>query len=271
MKKSNGTAYTVKKRGKLPYIIIIVCAAAVLAFALFNIIGITNEYSKGREIYTKLESYITISEPADISASSPPEVSAPPDTVAVSGDTQVTAVDFSALRKINPDIIGWIDIPGAGISYPVVLGRDNAYYLSHSAERTENKSGAIFIDMANNENFSDQNTVIYGHNMNDGSMFAGLHKYEDAKFFAGHPYINIYLADGSKNTYEIISAYVAQAAGTAYSLSFTDEAAFTKYKQAARERSAVKTQAAADGNIITLSTCIKNEQDTRYVVVAALT
>lgn len=269
MKGTRNVAQSDQKRSKLPYMIIIIAAVAVIVFALYNIIGIISEYSRGREIYTKLESYTTLAQPADAVNTSRPQSSKPQEAISVSGAAQINAVDFSALREINPDIIAWIDIPGASISYPVVLGRDNEYYLTHSAEQSENKSGAIFMDMGNNADFSDQNTVIYGHNMKDGSMFAGLHKYEDKEFFLQHPYINIYLPDGGVSKYEIISAYVANAESDTYRLNFADEEEFAEYKQAARERSAVKAQAAADGDIITLSTCIQDEQDSRYVVVAA--
>ncbi len=269
MKNTFAGEQSTQKRGKRPYIFIIIAAAAVLVFALCNIISITTEYSRGREIYTRLEAYTSLSGMAEPTEAPRPNEGAPPDDISVSGAAELSAVDFSALQAINPEIITWIDIPGAGISYPVVHGRDNEYYLSHSAERSANKSGAIFTDMANKADFSDQNTVIYGHNMKDGSMFAGLHQYENADFFAAHPLINIYLPDGGKNTYEIISAYVTKAESDTYSINFTDEDAFEAYKRAARERSAVETKTAANGNIITLSTCIQNEQDTRYVVVAA--
>ena len=93
-------------------------------------------------------------------------------------------VDFDSLQKENPDIYAWITIPDTVIDYPIVQSsEDNAYYLNHSAEKTDSASGAIYSENYNKKNFDDPITLLYGHNMKDGSMFAGLHKYEEDTYF----------------------------------------------------------------------------------------
>lgn len=84
-----------------------------------------------------------------------------------------TIIDFESLRKINPDIVAWLRIEAAGIDYPVVRGVDNEYYLHHTFRGESNIAGSIFMD-CRNEDFTDEKVILYGHNMRDGSMFAGL-------------------------------------------------------------------------------------------------
>ena len=105
-------------------------------------------------------------------------------------------VDFDSLQKENPDIYAWITIPDTVIDYPIVQSsEDNAYYLNHSAEKTDSVSGAIYSENYNKKNFDDPITLLYGHNMKDGSMFAGLHKYEEDTYFNDHKDLVIYTPD----------------------------------------------------------------------------
>ena len=96
-------------------------------------------------------------------------------------------IDFDALRDLNPDTVGWIVVPGTGISYPIVQGRDNERYLWHTFSGARNNSGAIFLDYRNAADFSDLHTIVYGHNMRDGSMFAPLHGWAGEHFIIYTP------------------------------------------------------------------------------------
>lgn len=117
-------------------------------------------------------------------------------------------VDFETLQKENPDIYAWITIPGTDIDYPVVQdSTDNTYYLNHAADTSLSDSGAIYSEKENAKDFDDYLTVLYGHNMKDGSMFAGLHKYEDKTFLKDHKDLTIYTPD-SILKYRIFAAYL---------------------------------------------------------------
>lgn len=117
-------------------------------------------------------------------------------------------VDFETLQKENPDIYAWITIPGTDIDYPVVQdSTDNTYYLNHAADTSLSDSGAIYSEKKNAKDFDDYLTVLYGHNMKDGSMFAGLHKYEDKTFLKDHKDLTIYTPD-SILKYRIFAAYL---------------------------------------------------------------
>ena len=94
-------------------------------------------------------------------------------------------VDWEGLWEINPDVYAWISIPGTSIDYPILQhASDNTYYLNYNIDGSYGYPGCIYTENLNSKDFTDSNTVIYGHNMKNGSMFAGLHQFEDSNFFA---------------------------------------------------------------------------------------
>lgn len=186
-------------------------------------------------------------------------------------------VDFESLQKENPDIYAWITIPDTVIDYPVVQSEsDNTYYLDHSAEKTESVSGAIYSEDYNNTDFSDYITVLYGHNMRDGSMFAGLHKYEDDTYFEAHRDVVIYTPDAIRK-YRIFAAYRTD---NRHMLLYYDQGKEDYNRQAyindildQRTMGAVLDKSAAvdeESHILTLSTCDRAGDDYRYLVQAYL-
>lgn len=97
------------------------------------------------------------------------------------------SIDFEQLCQVNPDIIGWIYCEDTVINYPVLKGNDNDYYLHHTYDGTYSASGSIFVDAENADDFADSNTIIYGHHMKNGSMFASLSKWADQDYYEAHP------------------------------------------------------------------------------------
>ncbi len=117
-------------------------------------------------------------------------------------------IDFAQLQAQNPDIYAWIQIDGTNINYPVVQSAtDNEYYLNHTIEGQEGYPGSIYTENWNTKEFTDFNTVIYGHDMKDGSMFQNLHNYADASYMQQHPNVVIYTPE-KKFTYQIFAAVV---------------------------------------------------------------
>ena len=100
--------------------------------------------------------------------------------------------------------IAWIRSPDTRIDYPVVQGTDNEYYLKHTFKKTEHVAGSIFLDKDNSPDFTNRKTILYGHNMKDGSMFQGLHKYESESYLQEHNKVYLYLPDGEALTYIVI-------------------------------------------------------------------
>lgn len=107
-------------------------------------------------------------------------------------DPMERTVNFDALRKVNSDVVAWIYIPGTAVNYPVMKGDPGNYYLHRSWKRQKSFGGAIFMDSVNSHGFTDDNTIVYGHNMKNGSQFGTLIRFLDGKFFESHPYVYVY-------------------------------------------------------------------------------
>ena len=184
-------------------------------------------------------------------------------------------IDFEALFEKNQDIIAWISVPGTEIDYPVLRSQDNTDYLTHDATGKYNGAGAIFMDKANSPDFTDRNTVIYGHNMNNGSMFAGLHQFQKSDFFEQNREIKLYTPDGMR-VYEIFGAYVADDNNILYHNNFSDDEVWKAYIEnifhnTDLSANILQKQIGADDQIITLSTCVHNQKTQRYLVQGVLT
>ena len=147
--------------------IILVLCIVVFGIAAMNLVEIGKEYYDGQKEYEELKEYTE--EKANGQQDDPAESKAEEKTI-----------DFAELRKINEDIVAWIQIPGIDVDYPVVQGEDNEYYLYHTFRKEANKAGSIFLDYRNRADFTEQRVIIYGHNMKDGSMFSSLKKYQDS-------------------------------------------------------------------------------------------
>lgn len=172
-----------------------------------------------------------------------------------------SAIDFESLKDINEDVIAWIDIPGLDISYPVVLGDDNDYYLRHTFKGTYNVSGAIFFDSAMNANPNEQpNTLIYGHNQNNGKMFSNLHMWEDEAKAREDDLIVLYTPEEVKY-YALFSVRIRPATDNAYVMNYSGAEHFQSYIDTAIEHSFFDfgRTVTSDDHIITLVTCCDDD------------
>lgn len=184
-------------------------------------------------------------------------------------------VDFEALQKDYPDIYAWIQIPDTKVDYPIVQHEnDNSYYLNHTVEGKEKPEGAIFTEDYNEKDFKDPNTIIYGHNMKNGSMFRGLHDYQDRKFFKEHQDLVIYLPEQILH-YKIFAAYIYDDRHLMKSFDFEDEKVYASYLQSIFTHNQMgdvidnTAEVTKEDRIITLSTCNGNSSQ-RYLVQAVL-
>lgn len=203
------------------------------------------------------------------------QVSVSTDSASSSVKYVETPVDFEALKKENPDIYAWINVPGTSVDYPVLRREgDNSYYLNHSVDKKKSTYGSIYTEDYNDTDFADFNTVVYGHNMKNGSMFGTLKKYRDKTFFEQNQYINVYMP-GRIMKYQIFAAYVWDDRHILLSLDFDDEAIREAYIDmifSTRKMSAnINSDLAVtkDDRIITLSTCTSNKNE-RYLVQGVL-
>ena len=131
-------------------------------------------------------------------------------------------LNIPALQEINPEVIGWIYIPDSQINYPLLHTNNNSTYLYASWDGEYNAAGSIFLEAQCSPALNDFNTIIYGHNMLSGSMFAELHHYRDYSYYQLHPYIYITTNDAIYR-YKVFSAYVAGVGTDTYRLRFTGD------------------------------------------------
>lgn len=185
-------------------------------------------------------------------------------------------IDFEALQEQNPDVYAWIRIPGTNVDYPILQrAEDNAFYLDHDIDGNPSKAGAIYTENYNSKDFNDPNTVIYGHNMKNGSMFRTLHNYEDRSFFDENRELTIYLP-GVIRHYQIFAAYVSDNKHLLLSYNFKDEVVFNQYLGDIRNKRGMNAfidtsmEITAEDKILTLSTCNKGIDTQRYLVQAVL-
>lgn len=236
----------------------------------------------GEETYNLTHQYFavptdeTISKETSPRIESIPEATEPLDEITViqtatepSEAILFPTVDFDSLREINPDVIAWIYIEGTGINYPIVQGEDNEHYLSVLIDGTRNSAGSIFMDYRNEADFSDQNTVIYGHNMRNGSMFAGISNYRTQEYYDAHPDILVMTPDGNY-LYEIVAGYVAEKGSAAWQMSFSSDELALEWIQESVSKSYFESSVIPElGDIyMTLSTCSYEFNGARFVLVA---
>lgn len=173
-------------------------------------------------------------------------------------------VDWDGLLKVNEDIVGWIEIAGTKINYPVLQGHDNEEYIHTSVAGEYAYAGCIFMDAANEADFSDYNTIIYGHNMRNGSMFGTLDYYSKDAYHKQHPYIWIYTPE-ENHLYQIYSIYQTTATSNTYNLTLRTEEEYINWKKKMFQKGE-KIEEISFENTITLSTCTKGKG--RFVVQA---
>lgn len=170
-----------------------------------------------------------------------------------------------------PDSIGWIYSPDTMIDYGIVEARDNDYYLHRFYDGSYSISGSLFADCNNARDFSDENTVIYGHHMNDGTKFASIMHYKDQRYYDQHPVM--YISTPSMNyRVEIFSAYLTDADSDTYTFRFDSKEAYADWLQRMVQQSDFQADVklSTSDRVVTLSTCSYEYYDARYVVLGKL-
>lgn len=181
-------------------------------------------------------------------------------------------IDFDALKKVNSDIVGWIICEDTKIDYPIVRGRTNDDYLYTLYNGKNNRTGSIFMDYRNSSDFSDKNTVIYGHNMKNGSMFAALSDFKSNDYYNDHSVMYVYTPT-QKYKLELISGYVTDADGEWFETFSKSDAEITQYMKDTMSKSTFKSDVVIGDNdrFVTLATCSYEYDDARYIVHARIT
>ena len=194
----------------------------------------------------------------------------------ITDETTERMLQVRELQKENSDIVGWLEIGGTNINYPVVQGEDNSFYMTHDYKKDQSSSGSLFLDKDYDWSIPSSNLLIYGHNNRDGLMFEELLKYENEEFYKEHPIIRFTTGDEDAE-YEIISAFKSRVYYRSeknvfryyYFINAENEEEYNEFVKNAKEADIYDTGKTAEygDQLITLSTCSYHTEDGRFAVV----
>lgn len=240
-----------KKKGskvrRIAMDIIMICLVAIIAFSGWKVYKIWHDYKVNRDIYDRIA-----------------QLAMPK---GFTGD-----IDFDALRKVNPDIVGWLYYESTNINYPIVQGEDNDYYLHITFEGTWAVGGTLFVDAITEEPFNQFNTIVYGHHMQDHSMFGDIQELKDIEYCKAHPQLELVTPEGKYHLK--ICAFLNQPADSEiYTTNFHDDESKQEYIDLIRSLASYTTDEDmdTDDRLVVLSTCAYEYQDARYMVICKMT
>lgn len=288
-----------KKGVKVLFILLLVVLSAVFLFSGYKVVSILLDYRSARQEYDTLRDdyspsdmeglYAAIQDAEAAPTPAPtPEVTPLPDgsyeapqgegageeIPALADDSQEAvmvltrdmAVDFDALLRTNSDTIGWLIIPGTTISYPVVHSHNNEDYITRTFTGKGNAVGTVFMDYEDAHDLSSRHILLYGHNMQDGSVFAPLVNYKKQDWFDQHRTI-LFITPEKVYRLQVFSAYYAQASSNQRTIEFADDSAFTTFVQKMLDRCKFSNGTASEiDQVFTLITCSYESSDARTFV-----
>lgn len=232
-----------KKNKDLVRKIILIISLPVFAISLISVYSGVKEYYKNNKLYNDIDKLNPF-------------------------NNNDLSIAYTKLKELNDDYVGWLHIPGTNISYPIVKGTDNSFYLNHNFLKEENNAGSIFID-CNIKEFQDRNTIIYGHYMKDGSMFADLHNIYSESDTSFKVYIS---TENEILEYEIFSVFKDSADIKNYQTFLSNDDDYIQYLNSLINKSNINYNVPLNtqSSIITLSTCDYNYSNGRLLVIAVL-
>ena len=197
--------------------------------------------------------------------------------VVIENEKASLPIDFESLWEINPEIYAWIRVPNTNIDYPILqhADEDQSYYLTRDIYGKTTSEGSIYTEYYNSKSFMDPNTILYGHNMKNGSMFHNVRYFAKQDYFDEHQELYIYLPD-SILKYEIIACYEYDDRHLLASFDFWDEEIYAEYLEEImnpRSMSAVVKEGiflTTEDKLVTLSTCVANKPNNRRLLQAVL-
>ena len=245
--------------------------ALIIAVAGWKLWSIRAQYEEGEILYEELaEAVVTIPEELEDFAVQSPEAPAEPEEVKIHIGRPPT-VNFEKLWKTNGDVVAWIYAPGTAINYPVVQGTDNEYYLKRMLDGRSNGAGTIFMDCRNDAAMTDFNTILYGHNMKNGSMFGYLTRYRNQGWYDTHPVMWLVTPEEVYQI-DVLAGRTVKADDAAYTI-YNSEETFQAWLTDFVSKSDFRSETAVEdaAQIVALSTCIYTYDDARYVLIGTLT
>ena len=231
--------------GNIIRYLIMAIAAIVFLYSGFMLAKIYLEYKQGDDIYKSIANTVLV--PVEATTSDNTEEKQLP-----------FKYDHQALLNINSEGVGYLYIPSIDLQLPLAQGSDNDYYLTHTFNRTYNGAGALFEDYRISNGLSASHIIIYGHNMKNGSMLAGLNKYLTPSFYQTEGNDTFYIYTENKLLeYKIFTVYVSEPISDTYTYNFTNATALQEYAQSMKKLSYYNTgvEVSSATQIVTFSTC----------------
>lgn len=194
------------------------------------------------------------------------------ETYILDEDSSPIVVDFEGLQERNEEVCGWIYSPGTVISYPVVQTENNSKYLHKDIDLNYSSYGMIFAETNSESNFNNDNNILYGHHMNDGSMFASIVNYARQNYYEKHPVLYLNTPEINYRV-DIFAAFLTDMYSDVYMPNFPNDEEMQAWLDAAMEQSAIETDVAVTpgDKILTMSTCTYEYDTARYVVLGKMT
>jgi sortase B len=249
-------------------ILVVFAALALIGFAVAALLGIRAEYDRGNTAYENLNSDAVQTNSTILVAARTENDGT--QASAENGETVPITVDFDKLLAQNPDVRGWIYCEGTNISYPILQGQDNQYYIHRLIDGSEAAAGSIFMDYRNSSNFGDLSTVIYGHHMRDGSMFGDLTDYASQSYYDAHPTFWILTPEANYRV-DVLAGFVTPSDSDSYSM-YSNSGEFHTYLEKCVQQSdfVSNVRLSTVSRTVTLSTCSSEYENARYVVIGSL-
>ena len=258
----------------LKYLLVVVAGilVGVMAYSSYKLINDKVEHKEARTKDTTVTQNYVIEKPV---VSPTPRVYEEHVEEKIVLDDEVSPLnnmyDLDKFFSDYPDAIGWIYSPNTYLDYGVVEAEDNDFFLHRFYDGSYSIGGSLFADCNNSRDFSDENTVIYGHHMNDGTKFASLMNYREQAYYDQHPVMYI-SSPGMNYRLEIFSAFLTDADSETYTFRFDSEEAYAAWLERMVANSDFKTDVklSVEDRVVTLSTCSYEYYDARYVVMGKL-
>ena len=244
-------------------ILIIITSTITLLISIFNIIKWKIDSNKTNNEITNIQENINVEEIQDTENTEiiEPVIEVPKENPYWDYiNMNMINVDFSDLKRTNPDVVGWLKVNGTNINYPFVQSSDNDYYLTHSFNKSYNGGGWVFLDYRNNGT-NNKNTIIYAHGRSDKTMFGTLKNVLNSGWLNNTNNYVIKISTETENSlWQVFSVYRIPTTSDYLQTNFNDETEYQNFLDMIKDRSShnFNTNVASTDNILTLSTCYNN-------------
>ena len=244
-----------KRKSKVLWFVLILLVVAIFVSSLYKIVSSLYDYSEGSKTYENLT--------ADIITPNIPDL---PEDIVTTESAPIT-VDFDSLIEQNGDVVGWLFCENTPINYPVLQSTDNNYYLRKMINKKYNIAGSIFMDYRSQSDMSSLNTIVYGHNMKNDTMFGTFTEYKKQSYYDEHPVL-WFLTPEHNYKIELIAGYVTSSTSDVYKVFHIKDDLDNHIKASIKKSTFVSGVNIAEvDNIITLSTCSYEYSTARYVLI----